>query len=418
MFRSANISASIEARSGGSNTALVETALIYAQGNEGQPVFGKPLLERNLELCARAGISRFFIVCEGAPRVTVEHALGSYRNRAEVVLIDSLDTETSHRIGLADSTPCVALAGNLVFTGDQLTRLIEQYGSGAHRAVRLASTGGDVSAGLAVGRLADLLDQSKVVGAAASLGGLLPFALDGRPEDRGEAECRIGMTLRDETAWKDGFLAHHLDRRISWRIALRLARTAITPNQVTVANTALGLVGAALIAMGGYWPPVIGALVLLVSVTFDGVDGELARMKLAQTDFGATLDAVTDAIVNFATFVAIAIAAYKTGGPLYLKLFALFIVGCALSGATAYWVAKTRAEDFRSLLEKHTSRDNVYGFLLFAILGRMDLLMWTAMLGSFVFPAVLWALALRGRRATSPIATQPVSSSAKRAQKS
>ena len=133
--------------------------------------------------------------------------------------------------GLSDSAPVVALEGNLIFTGGQFSPSDRTVSTGSARVVRLASTGGNVSAGLAVGTLADLLEQSRVPGAAASLAGLLPFALDGRPDDPSEAERRIGVTLRHETAWKDGFLAHHLDRRISWRIALMLARTRATPTR-------------------------------------------------------------------------------------------------------------------------------------------------------------------------------------------
>ena len=143
---------------------------------------------------------------------------------------------------LLDSAPVVALEADLnLHPAAGSHRLIGQYRTGSARVVRLASTGGNVGAGLSVGTLADLLDKSKVPGAAASLAGLLPFALDGGPDDPSEAERRIGVTLRHEAAWKDGFLAHHLDRRISWRIALMLSRTRTTPNQVTVANTALGL---------------------------------------------------------------------------------------------------------------------------------------------------------------------------------
>ncbi len=371
---------------------MVDTALIYAHARGGEPVFGKSLLERNLKLCARAGISRFFIARNGVPREAVERALGSFRHHAGVMLLDSLDAETSRRVGIAASAPCVALEGNLIFTVDQLARLIEQHSSGAARVVRLASTGGDLNAGLCVGTLADLIDKPAVLGACASLAGLLPFALDGRPDDPAEAERRIGTTLRHETAWKDGLLAHHLDRRISWRIALMLARTRITPNQVTLANTALGLFAAAIIAMAGYWPPLIGVLLLLVAVTVDGVDGELARMKLAQSEFGGKLDAITDSVVNFAMFVGIVIAAYRTGGAFYLKLFAPFVVGCSLCAATAYWVYKTRAEDSRSILEKLTSRDFVYGCFPFVLIGRVDLLMWAALIGSFVFPLLLWSL--------------------------
>ena len=378
---------------------VVETALIYAHGRGGEAVFGKSLLERNLELCARAGICRFFIACDGAPRENVERAMVSFRGRAEVTVLDSSDAASRHRSGLEDGAPCVAFEGNLIFTGEQLNRLIAQYASGPARVVRLASTGGDVHAGLAVGTVSDLFNPLAAPCAATSLGGLLPFALDGRPDDPSEGERRIGVTLRHETAWKDGFLAHHLDRRVSWLLALRLARTGVTPNQVTLMNTALGLSAAAMIAVGGYWPPLVGAILLLASVTIDGVDGELARMKLGESDFGGKLDAVTDAIANFAMFVGVAMAAYKLGGPLYLKLFALFVIGCACSATTAYWVYRTRAADSRSLLEKLTSRDFVYVIIPFALLGRMDLMMWTAVIGSFAFPIVLWSLTFRRPKA-------------------
>jgi hypothetical protein len=98
-------------------------------------------------------------------------------------------------------------------------------------------------------------------------------------------------------------------------------------------------------------------------------------------------------------FVGVTMAAYKMGGPLYLKLFALFMVGCACSAATAYWVYRTRAADSQSLLEKLTSRDFVYVIIPYALLGRMDLMMWTAVIGSFAFPIVLWSLTFRRRKA-------------------
>ncbi len=378
---------------------LVASALIYAHDRGGEPVFGRSLLERNLELCARAGIRRFYIACNGSPREAVERALGTFRNRPEVILVDSLDAARSGGCGLVDSAPCVALDGNLIFTGAQLNGLIRQYLDNPHGVVRLASTGGDFEAGLAVGTLTDLLSPRTASGTAPSLAGMLPFALDGRPDDPSEAERRIGITLRHETAWKDGFLAHHLDRRISWRIALALARTGITANQVTIANTALGLLAAVLIALAGYWPPLLGTLLLVASITIDGVDGELARMKLSQSDFGATLDAVTDSIVNFAMFAGIALAAYRIGGPLYFKLFGLFLIGCALSATAAYWVYKTRADDSLSLLEKLTSRDFVYLMIPFALAGRMDLMMWLAVIGSFAFPIFLWGVTFRHPRA-------------------
>ena len=39
-------------------------------------------------------------------------------------------------------------------------------------------------------------------------------------------------------------------------------------------------------------------MLFLLVTTLDGVDGELARQKMQETDFGAALDLITDAIVN------------------------------------------------------------------------------------------------------------------------
>jgi hypothetical protein len=83
-----------------------------------------------------------------------------------------------------------------------------------------------------------------------------------------------------------------------------------------------------------------------------------------------------------------------------LKLFALFMLGCCMCAATAYWVYKTRAEESLSLLEKLTSRDFVYALIPFALLGRMDLMMWIAAIGSFVFPVMLWSLTFRRPKAS------------------
>jgi hypothetical protein len=57
----------------------------------------------------------------------------------------------------------------------------------------------------------------------------------------------------------------------------------------------------------------------------------------------------------------------------------------------AYWVYKTRDADSRSMIEKLTPRDFVYVMLL-ALTCRMDLMMWLAVVGSFIFPAFLSAL--------------------------
>ena len=122
-------------------------------------------------------------------------------------------------------------------------------------------------------------------------------------------------------------MARWVDRRLSWRISLRLARTAITPNQVTLGNTALGLLSAWLFSFPAYWPRLIAALMFLVSVTFDGVDGELARLKMTESPWGARLDVMTDNLVHVAIFAGIMTGCYRASGSrAYIYLLAILLV--------------------------------------------------------------------------------------------
>ena len=70
-----------------------------------------------------------------------------------------------------------------------------------------------------------------------------------------------------------------------------LSDRGATPNGVTLAAFALGLVAAALIA--SHWF-VLGGVVLILSRIGDGLDGWVARASGRQTDFGGFLDIVLD----------------------------------------------------------------------------------------------------------------------------
>jgi phosphatidylglycerophosphate synthase len=66
-------------------------------------------------------------------------------------------------------------------------------------------------------------------------------------------------------------------------IVSHLCRTAITPNQVTLATAALGISVTLLYALGHLW---IGAFLALLVGVLDGVDGKLARLKVQTTKIG------------------------------------------------------------------------------------------------------------------------------------
>src|SRR6266851_5991377 len=167
--------------------ALIETVLISALSRADETIFGRPLLERLLLLCGRVGIRRFIVETGSEKRTAV--ALGSFRHSPQVTLVDSFAEALDPRFKLDSSTPCIALSGNLVLAGSQLRRALDDYSARPGRNLRVVSTDGEHGGTIAIGLLGALLnptpDDPPVTIAAT---GALPFALNGRPADRDDAE--------------------------------------------------------------------------------------------------------------------------------------------------------------------------------------------------------------------------------------
>lgn len=87
-------------------------------------------------------------------------------------------------------------------------------------------------------------------------------------------------------------------------LAVHAASAGITANQITVASCAIGLAGAAAIAVELY---LLGLLLVLVSRVGDGLDGAVARL-VGPTDLGGYLDIVLDFVVYGAVPLAFVIA--------------------------------------------------------------------------------------------------------------
>ncbi len=90
---------------------------------------------------------------------------------------------------------------------------------------------------------------------------------------------------------QEGLVSKHLNRRISRPLARVLARSPVTPNQVSFASFAISIGSLALFVSGhNVW----AGLAVQASSIIDGVDGDLARLKNTATRFGGFLDAILD----------------------------------------------------------------------------------------------------------------------------
>jgi phosphatidylglycerophosphate synthase len=378
----------------------IETALISAPSRSDNRIFGRYLLERVVLACERAGVRRFLIQAPASRRSEVECSLGSFRSRSEVTVVEHFEPSLD---GIDPESPCISFAGNLVFSKLQLKGVLDDAARSPNRVFRFSSSDADHGGEIAVGPMRRLLEQGGLRSEPLRRStGELPFALNGRPEDRDEAELRLARSLRHETAGTDALLARLLDRRLSWRISLRLARTRITPNQVTIANTAVGLACALMFAIPSYGWRLLASVLFLASTTIDGIDGELARLQMSETEWGGRLDVITDNIVHVALFAGIFVGAYRAStDPIFLWLLPVQLAGFALAALSTFMAFRIRgpeAEKWIEKVERISGRDFAYLLIGFALFSRLEWFCWGTTFGIYVFAAVLIWLTFRRRR--------------------
>jgi len=117
------------------------------------------------------------------------------------------------------------------------------------------------------------------------------------------------------------WLARRWSAPVAW-----MARAGVTPNQVTVAATVLGVIAAALVAAQHVRA---GLALWLLGRLLDGYDGLLARAIGRTSLFGAYLDITLDMLAYSAMAVAFAIAM-----PADVLLWLAVLVGYVLSITT------------------------------------------------------------------------------------
>jgi len=172
-------------------------------------------------------------------------------------------------------------------------------------------------------------------------GGVQALATDGRvlgvPVDGWWIDIDDGQALRAAREHllsslpsdSDGVVSRLLNRRASVRLSALLSGTALTPNGATAIAFGLGLVSASLLAAGHQ---VTGALLAQAASIFDGVDGELARLKKMHTRFGAFLDSILDRISDALIIAGLTWGWYSATGRGWIwALAALALAGSPLS---------------------------------------------------------------------------------------
>lgn len=142
----------------------------------------------------------------------------------------------------------------------------------------------------------------------------------------------------------------HLHRPLARLLIPGLARTPITPNQVTFLSGLIGVIGGILLGAGAHRPTfLLGAGVLLfISVVLDCCDGQLARIRGISSTTGAVVDGLADYAVGLAMGIGASWYAVQVyGSPWYWLLGVAGIVSAALQSwffdhAKTRYIARVR----------------------------------------------------------------------------
>ena len=139
-------------------------------------------------------------------------------------------------------------------------------------------------------------------------------------------------------------MSHHtLLHRLVRPLMPPLARTGVTPNQLTTLRLATGLAAATAFARGGVLWPDLGAATMLVSLLLDRADGELARETGRTSLSGYRYDLASDAVSTIMVFLGMGIGARRALGPASVvygavaavSILALFLLMRVLETETA-----------------------------------------------------------------------------------
>ena len=377
------------------------------------PFGGISLIERALLNLQRAGVRTCVVLAGPGQSEQLQGAIE--KNRQITVPIVWLDKEAGARGHCADvQSDSYVLSYDMIFRPALLEEIARQegrckspdvqrldYGPVLVSSDRLSSVLGDEGFTNGSG------DKGPRASTASGCGRDFYHRL-GRGDILWKLEKKFLLALENP---RDGIVDHYFNRKISRFVTRQIVTTQVTPNQVTALAFTIGLLGAGCFLFGHYTGTVAGAILLQISTILDCVDGEIARVKMLETDFGEWLDVTLDTIVHIAVFLCIGVAVWKQNAiTVAPHLGGILALGAAIAFPLVTLAERTEEQGRRragwedALLEKLvaglTSRDYSLLVLLCAVFGTLAWFLWAAAAGAHVFWFVLAFLLWKAGRFT------------------
>ena len=167
----------------------------------------------------------------------------------------------------------------------------------------------------------------------------------------------------------NGYVSRHINRKMSEPVARLLARTKVTPNQMSWAAFCIAVVSFLSFILG---QNIIAGLLVQLSSIVDGIDGSLARLKGKTTEFGGFLDSVLDRYADI--FIVLGLTLWSLSNESYPGIWIagfLAITGTICISYTRARINPNHRHLFDKGLKSLASRDiRLFLIMLGAIIGQ------------------------------------------------
>lgn len=272
-------------------------------------VAGLRAVERGKRVASRVGATRVFVVESSAQlaELTAWRANRScpllFINANQFVhtglcapLMEALPRD-GVAIAVVPESPAVgdltvgAYAGAFVATGSSVDRVLALFSAG------------DVADDNVVAKLTDVTRVPHGAVARAPL------------TTREEIKEAHRVLYRILVKPQDNAITRYLYRPVSFPLTRLLVWTPITPNQISYLTAMLVAIGCWFTAHASFSMALLGTVVVLAASYVDCCDGEVARVKLMSSRYGAWIDTIIDELSSIGYMIAIGWHCHLQFGP-------------------------------------------------------------------------------------------------------
>jgi len=143
-----------------------------------------------------------------------------------------------------------------------------------------------------------------------------------------------------------GYISRYINRKISDPIGRRLAKTKLTPNQMTWVAFVLAVLSFVSFFLGRN---ILGGLLAQSCSIADGIDGTLARIKGMTSSFGGFLDSVLDRYADILLMLGLTL--WSLSHEIYPRIWLVGLL--AISGTICVSYTRARIDSaYRHLFDK------------------------------------------------------------------